>query len=84
MHRPSTLCVPHILMRRVGCNVWGLIAAVTASLLLAQGVMAADTAPKQSAADLMDVLMWNREPVGGPFALVDHNARPRTDVDFRG
>ena len=26
----------------------------------------------------MDVLMWNREPVGGPFALVDHTGKPRT------
>jgi len=32
----------------------------------------------------MDVLMWNREPVGGPFALVDHTGTPRTDQDFRG
>jgi protein SCO1/2 len=32
----------------------------------------------------MDVLMWNREPVGGPFALIDHNGRLRTDSDFRG
>ena len=23
--------------------------------------------PQRSAAELMDVLMWNREPVGGPF-----------------
>jgi len=28
--------------------------------------------------------MWNREPVGGPFALIDHTGKPRTDVDFRG
>jgi cytochrome oxidase Cu insertion factor (SCO1/SenC/PrrC family) len=32
----------------------------------------------------MDVLMWNREPVGGPFALVDHTGTARTDQDFRG
>jgi protein SCO1/2 len=32
----------------------------------------------------MDVLMWNREPVGGPFALIDHNGRHRSDADFRG
>ena len=25
-------------------------------------------ASARSAAELMDVLMWNREPVGGPFA----------------
>jgi cytochrome oxidase Cu insertion factor (SCO1/SenC/PrrC family) len=40
--------------------------------------------PERSAAELMDVLMWNREPVGGPFALVDHTGRQRTEVDFRG
>ena len=28
--------------------------------------------------------MWNREPVGGPFALIDHTGEPRTDADFRG
>ncbi|WFT83692.1 SCO family protein [Methylobacterium sp. CB376] len=39
---------------------------------------------RRSAAELMDVLMWNREPVGGPFALVDQTGRPRTDADFRG
>jgi SCO1/SenC len=43
-----------------------------------------DDAPPRSAAELMDVLMWNREPVGGPFALVDHTGTPRTDQDFRG
>ena len=39
---------------------------------------------ERSATELMDVLMWNREPVGGPFALVDHTGKPRTDADFRG
>ena len=28
--------------------------------------------------------MWNREPVGGPFTLIDHDSTPRTDADFRG
>lgn len=28
--------------------------------------------------------MWNREPVGGPFALIDQDGRPRTDADLRG
>jgi cytochrome oxidase Cu insertion factor (SCO1/SenC/PrrC family) len=41
-------------------------------------------AAERSAAELMDALMWNREPVGGPFALVDHTGQPRTDADFRG
>ena len=38
----------------------------------------------RSAAALMDVVMWNKEPIGGSFSLVDHNGRPRTDDDFRG
>ena len=28
--------------------------------------------------------MWNREPIGGPFSLIDHNGERRTDADFRG
>jgi protein SCO1/2 len=38
----------------------------------------------RSAAEAMDVLMWAREPVGGPFALTDHTGKARTDADFRG
>src|SRR5216683_738971 len=42
-------------------------------------------APKErSATELMEALMWSREPVGGPFALIDHIGKPRTDADFRG
>ena len=40
--------------------------------------------PQRSAEELMNVLMWQREPVGGPFALIDQEGRRRTDVDFRG
>jgi cytochrome oxidase Cu insertion factor (SCO1/SenC/PrrC family) len=29
-------------------------------------------------------VMWGKEPVGGPFALIDHTGVPRTDADFRG
>jgi len=32
----------------------------------------------------MDDLMWNRGPIGGPFALIDHTGKLRTDEDFRG
>src|SRR3954470_7729733 len=39
---------------------------------------------ERSAAELMDAVMWNREPIGGPFTLVDQNGTPRTDADFRG
>jgi protein SCO1 len=39
---------------------------------------------ERSATELMEALMWGREPIGGPFALIDHNGEPRTDLDFRG
>lgn len=39
---------------------------------------------RRSAAELMDVVMWGREPIGGPFRLVDHNGVTRTDAEFRG
>lgn len=39
---------------------------------------------RRSAAELMDAVMWNREPVGGPFRLTDHQGRTRRDTDFRG
>jgi hypothetical protein len=33
----------------------------------------AQPSPERAAAELMDAVMWNREPVGGPFALTDQN-----------
>lgn len=51
-------------------------------LMLAQAG-AADR-PARSPAEIMDILMWNREPVGGPFELTDHTGRTRTERDFRG
>jgi cytochrome oxidase Cu insertion factor (SCO1/SenC/PrrC family) len=39
---------------------------------------------ERSSAELMDAVMWGKEPVGGPFALIDHTGTPRTDADFRG
>jgi cytochrome oxidase Cu insertion factor (SCO1/SenC/PrrC family) len=39
---------------------------------------------QRSAAELMDAVMWNREPIGGPFALLDQNGARRTDADFHG
>ena len=45
--------------------------------------LAAET-PARSPAEIMDILMWNREPVGGPFELVDQAGRTRSERDFRG
>lgn len=36
------------------------------------------------AARLMDDLMWGHGSVGGPFELIDHTGKKRTDADFRG
>ena len=58
-------------------------ATVLTLLLAAQSAGAADKS-ERSAAELMDVVMWNREPVGGPFRLTDHTGRARRDSDFRG
>jgi protein SCO1/2 len=40
--------------------------------------------PQRSSAELMDVVMWGKEPIGGPFRLVDQTGTPRSDADFRG
>jgi cytochrome oxidase Cu insertion factor (SCO1/SenC/PrrC family) len=44
----------------------------------------AQPSSERSAAELMDAVMWNREPIGGPFVLIDQNGKRRTDADFRG
>jgi cytochrome oxidase Cu insertion factor (SCO1/SenC/PrrC family) len=64
-------------------NIRSLRRCASLSLLLAASVAPA-RAVERSAAELMDGLMWNREPVGGPFTLVDHTGRTRTDAVFRG
>lgn len=58
-----------------GC---GLLAAACAWLL-----WPTEPAPR-TASELMDVVMWNTEPIGGAFSLIDQDGRRRTDQDFRG
>lgn len=60
----------------------GLLAA--ALLLATSGDASAQTESRRSAAELMDAVMWNREPIGGAFALTDQAGKARTDRDFRG
>ncbi|GKQ55989.1 SCO family protein [Bradyrhizobium sp. Ce-3] len=58
-----------------------------AGLWLTLAPAPAGDAPRQSArsaAEIMDILMWNREPVGGPFALTDQAGQARSDNEFRG
>jgi cytochrome oxidase Cu insertion factor (SCO1/SenC/PrrC family) len=52
--------------------------------LAAAGGLPAQEPDADRAARLMDDLMWNRGPIGGPFSLVDHTGKARSDVDFRG
>jgi len=59
----------------------GLVGAL---LLSSVAFASAQQLSSRSAAETMDILMWAREPIGGPFALVDHTGRPRTEADFRG
>src|SRR4029077_3451096 len=64
---------------------WRVLIALAFGLLLGLGLVRAEPSPPpRSAVEIMDILMWGREPVGGPFALTDHNGKLRTDVDFRG
>jgi protein SCO1/2 len=44
----------------------------------------AGAAQARSAAETMDILMWNREPVGGPFELIDQDGKTVRDTDFAG
>ena len=63
-----------------------LLSAFVGGILLAVGgwlLWPKQPERERSAAELMDVVMWGREPIGGPFTLIDHNGQRRTDVDFR-
>ena len=58
------------------------MAALLFSLCLASPASAQGST--RSAAELMDAVMWNREPIGGAFSLKDQTGQTRTDSDFRG
>lgn len=61
-------------------------AALTAALLFGAPATlgSAEEGATPSAAELMDALMWNHGPIGGPFDLIDQNGRRRSDAEFRG
>ena len=60
-----------------------LVGSILAAGLLG-AVPVAHAQSERSAGELMDAVMWGKEPIGGPFALIDHTGKPRTDADFRG
>jgi cytochrome oxidase Cu insertion factor (SCO1/SenC/PrrC family) len=68
-------CIPDRIACALGAVLIGMNCGIAAS---------AQEFPQRPAGELMDVLMWNREPVGGPFTLVDHTGRIRTNAEFRG
>jgi cytochrome oxidase Cu insertion factor (SCO1/SenC/PrrC family) len=61
------------MIARAGIVLWLMLAPAFAG-----------EAPTRTPAEVMDILMWNREPVGGPFELTDHTGKLRTEKDFRG
>jgi cytochrome oxidase Cu insertion factor (SCO1/SenC/PrrC family) len=67
---------------------WGSARRLVAALLFAAAAvpaLAQEQLPDPAlAARLMDDLMWGRGHVGGPFTLIDHAGKTRTDADFRG
>jgi cytochrome oxidase Cu insertion factor (SCO1/SenC/PrrC family) len=65
------LVVGHVILRAI--VLWLILAPAFAG-----------ETPTRSPAEIMDILMWNREPVGGPFELTDHAGKVRTERDFRG
>ena len=70
-------------MPGIGQKLGFIVGLATLGLLGAAAQPLAEKSDR-SAADLMDVVMWNREPIGGAFALTDQNGARRTDADFRG
>jgi cytochrome oxidase Cu insertion factor (SCO1/SenC/PrrC family) len=61
-----------------------LVGAAACAVLLVVGGVAPAQMSKRSAAELMDAVMWNREPIGGPFQLTDQSGKLRGERDFRG
>ncbi len=59
------------------------VSAILVALALVCPALAQAPDPDR-AAKLMDDLMWGRGHVGGPFELIDHTGKKRTDADFRG
>lgn len=73
-----------------GVSIWhrlkGVLACAGVAIVLAWPSLTTRAEPPAAptAAELMDDLMWGRGPIGGPFDLIDHTGRRRTDADFRG
>lgn len=62
----------------------GIVTVMLLSLLGLPDPSVAQAGSERSAAELMDAVMWSREPIGGPFLLMDQSGKLRTEADFRG
>lgn len=76
------MSTPGVLAMFIAKRSAAIIAALMIGLWIATPAFAQSSS--RSAAELMDAVMWNREPIGGAFALKDHTGKLRTDADFRG
>ncbi len=65
-------------------HIIGAAFAAALTVSVASATPASAQGSTRSAAELMDAVMWNREPIGGAFTLTDQTGRARTDADFRG
>src|ERR1700751_818538 len=67
---------------------WQIRAAIARALFLIASLFCCAIASAadelQSAADMMEDLMYGRGTVGGPFTLTDQTGRKRSDSEFRG
>ena len=68
--------------RKVGLLARIVLSALAMALMAPVAAQAFES--PRSAAVLMDAVMWNREPIGGPFTLTDHTGKIRTLEDFKG
>jgi cytochrome oxidase Cu insertion factor (SCO1/SenC/PrrC family) len=71
-------------VRSVAHQLGGAALAAVLSFGAPGWLASAEENATPSAAELMDALMWNHGPIGGPFDLIDQNGRRRTDAEFRG
>src|SRR3954464_8725265 len=62
----------------------GIVTLTLLSVVCLPEPSVAQAGSERSAAELMDAVMWNREPIGGPFDLTDQYGARCTDADFRG
>jgi len=61
----------------------GFLLGVALTCILLPLQLAAQTR-EPSPTELIESLLAGRDPVGGPFQLIDHTGRQRSDTDFRG